>query len=99
MVSYSGKLRTSLKTFLILFTSVHVLNVILLLLVMGFWDGGLSIGLPKAFYIINCGFILDPTQCPTGFNFLGLIIDIMFWYIVAIVLNYFLEQKLLKIKY
>ena len=47
----------------------------------------LSIGFPKAFYIFNCGLGASTVECPAGLNFWGLIIDILFWYIVAVVIK------------
>ncbi len=77
------------KIFVILFSSIHVLNLILVFLVMGFWDAGLSLGFPKAFYIINCGFNIQNFTCPIGFNSAGLGIDLLFWYITAVIINFF----------
>ena len=84
-----SKFIDALKAFLIIFVSVHIINLVLLVLVMGFWDGGLSFGFPKAFYVINCGFIPNSNECPTGFNFYGLILDLLFWYILAIIIKTF----------
>lgn len=85
--SISKKLLSSAKVSIILFLSIHAVNLLLLILVMGFWDGGLSIGFPKAFYVINCGFNIQNYTCPMGFNLLGLIIDILVWYLISLIVK------------
>jgi len=93
--SLINKVISARKTFIILFLSVHLLNLVLYILAMGWWDGGLSFGFPKAFYIINCG-LGGFTECPIGFNFLGLLIDLLFWYIVAVVIKIFCTSTISK---
>ena len=93
--SLINKVISARKTFIILFLSVHLLNLVLYILAMGWWDGGLSFGFPKEFYIINCG-LGGFTECPIGFNFFGLLIDLLFWYILAIVIQIFRRSKIAK---
>lgn len=86
-------LKSSWTTFLILFFSVQVINLLLIVLVGGFWDGGLYLGIPKAFYVINCGFIRGDYICPRGFDLIGLIIDLLLWFIIAVLIKYFKEKR------
>lgn len=81
----------SLKLFLKLFILTHLLNIGLIILVMGFWDGGLSVGFPKPWYVINCGFL--SALCPFGFNASGLLIDIVFWYVAAAIITLVKSKK------
>ncbi len=81
----------SFKLFLKIFITIHLVNIGLIILVMGFWDGGLAVGFPKTIYVINCGFV--PHACPVGFNVIGLVIDIAFWYIVAVIIKSFKHKK------
>ncbi|OGK11771.1 hypothetical protein A2954_04925 [Candidatus Roizmanbacteria bacterium RIFCSPLOWO2_01_FULL_37_12] len=95
-IIFTDKLKTAFKTFLFLFGLVHIINIVLLYLVGGFWDGGLSIGFPKAFYIINCGFRSGRLECPIGFNFFGLFLNLSFWYFVAFIIKIFQKTNSFK---
>ena len=79
----------SLNNFVIriikLFLIIHIINLALEFLIGGFWDAGLSVGFPVAFYGINCG--LGPTDCDLGFNALRFLLTILFWYCVAVILK------------
>ena len=79
--------KTKLKTFLFLFFSVHVLNTLLILLAIGFWDGPLGLGIPISFYKISCGMRLDPAPCITGLNVFKLLLNVFIWYSVSSVIK------------
>ena len=76
-----------IRLFLSVFLGLHVLNAGLVYLIGGFWDGGLSIGLPLPFYVINCGLIRNSQSCNYGLHIGGLLFDVAFWYCIAIVIK------------
>lgn len=81
---FQNKSFSLLKSFVRLFFIVHLLNLLFLFLVIGFWDLGLYFGFPKTFYVINCGLVRGDYICPRGFNFFALIFDILFWSFIVV---------------
>ena len=80
--------KAKLKTFLLLFFGIHVLNLLLIFLVIGFWDGSLGLGIPVSFYKISCGMRLDySTPCVTGLNIFKLFLNIFIWYSISSVVK------------
>ena len=79
--------KSKLLFFIVLFAGVHVLNLILIFLVAGFWDAGLSVGFPISFYVLSCGLVRADFVCNYGFNVLKLLINVLFWYGVVIIIK------------
>lgn len=79
-----------LLLFSTLFIGIHALNLALIFLIAGFWDGGLAVGFPIPFYTIGCGRIsvlAENFVCNYGFDFIRLLINILFWYGVTFLIK------------
>ena len=79
--------KAKLKTFLLLFFGVHALDVLLIFLIIGFWDSSLGLGIPISFYKISCGMKLDPSPCITGLNIFKLLLNVFIWYSISSVVK------------
>lgn len=75
--------RTRVKTFLIVFCLFNVLNVVWIYTVGPFLDGPIIIGFPVHIYKFGCTYAETIHGCNTGFSTLGLLINLIFWYIVS----------------
>lgn len=76
-----------IKFFLLSFLIVHILNLGTVFLVMGFWDGGLSLGFPFGFYTVNCGLDVSGMPCPYGIHLNSLGLDLISYYLLATVIK------------
>ena len=76
-----------LKTFLLLFLGVHLLNALLILLVAGFWDGPLWLGVPIPFYKLSCGMALGLGSCVIGLNAFKLLLNMVIWYFISLLIR------------
>ncbi len=82
------------KSKIILFTKLffvfHLINLGLMILVIGFWDGPLTFGFPVPFYLLSCGmlFSIEPSLvCPVGLNIPLLLFNILFWYLTSCIIR------------
>ena len=55
--------------------------------------GPKSIGLPFPFYIYDCGFHDVKTMCEKKVIFSNLVLSVLFWYILAVLINRIRKQK------
>lgn len=77
--------KTRIKIFLIVFLLFIFLNILIIYRFGPFWDRPLSIGYPVDIYKLGCGMspLLTGAVCLTGFSALGLLINVIFWYLVS----------------
>lgn len=80
---------SKLILFVILFSLVHVANLVLVTLIAGtgLSDAGLYVGFPIPFYTIGCGHVPYEYVCDYGLHVTNLLINVLFWYGVTIVIK------------
>ena len=67
--------------FLIIFFGIHIVDFCIVLVLGGFWDAPLSVGLPFGFYTYSCGMLNE--ECTPGLVYYAVFIDIVIWYILS----------------
>ena len=88
--SFFGTLfqKRTLFNFLKVFIVFQLVSILVIFLLMGWYDGSMSYGLPLGFYKISCGMsyrqIIDKFPCDYGFKTFKFIADLVIIYIIVL---------------